>query len=215
LATPGSELSGSQVYESVSPGIISALSELGVTDVATRFSIDERETTALHLKELADHCDVVITVGGASVGAFDFARLATQGLGARPLFKGAAIKPGKPVSFWELGNTAIFGLPGNPLSALITFLLFVAPFIRSGSGGSWQDSSQVTLGESIKKAPGRTEFVPATVVNGIASPNPHRASHMLMGLSTATHLIQFDASGSDFSAGCTVPSFALRWSRCP
>jgi molybdopterin molybdotransferase len=79
-------------------------------------------------------CDFVVTSGGVSVGAWDFVKDALEALGAETKFWRVAMKPGKPVQLSTLHGRLVFGLPGNPVSCMVSFLLFVAPAIRKALG---------------------------------------------------------------------------------
>lgn len=94
---------------------------------------DTREATIAALEE-ALACDFVLTSGGVSVGAWDFVKDALEALGAETKFWRVAMKPGKPVQLSTLRGRIVFGLPGNPVSSMVSFLLFVAPAIRKALG---------------------------------------------------------------------------------
>ena len=92
---------------------------------------DEAETTAAALAAAAADADVMVISGGVSVGAHDHVRPSLEALGAEPVFWGLALKPGRPTWFGTLGSTLVFGLPGNPVSAMVTYLLLVRPALRA------------------------------------------------------------------------------------
>jgi molybdopterin molybdotransferase len=94
---------------------------------------DTREATVAAI-ENALACDFIITSGGVSVGAWDFVKEALEALGAETKFWRVAMKPGKPVVLSTLRGRLVFGLPGNPVSSMVSFLLFVAPAIRKAMG---------------------------------------------------------------------------------
>ncbi len=94
---------------------------------------DTRDVTVEAISA-ALHCDIVLTSGGVSVGAYDFVREAVRELGAETRFWRVAMKPGKPILFAVRGESLIFGLPGNPVSSMVGFHLFVGPAIRKGLG---------------------------------------------------------------------------------
>jgi molybdopterin molybdotransferase len=94
---------------------------------------DSRDAT-IHALEHALACDFIITSGGVSVGAWDFVKDALEALGAETKFWRVAMKPGKPVQLSTLRGRLVFGLPGNPVSCMVSFLLFVAPAIRKALG---------------------------------------------------------------------------------
>lgn len=96
---------------------------------------DDREATKQALRNALE-CDVVVSSGGVSQGAYDFVKDALDDLGAETKFWQVAMKPGKPVVFSRLGERLIFGLPGNPVSCIVGFLLFVRPALRKMMGQS-------------------------------------------------------------------------------
>lgn len=109
--------------------------------------------------------DVLIITGGVSMGEYDFVRDVFQDLGLEILFSKVAIKPGKPTVFARRGNRLIFGLPGNPISALITFECFARPVLGRLCGMAKPDLPRVKgeLLSDMRQAPGRTAFYPAWV----------------------------------------------------
>ena len=94
---------------------------------------DQRETTIAAIESALD-CDFIISSGGVSVGAYDFVKEALTALGAQIKFWRVAMKPGKPVVVAHLRDRIYFGLPGNPVSSMVSFALFVAPALRKASG---------------------------------------------------------------------------------
>jgi len=109
--------------------------------------------------------DVLIITGGVSMGTYDLVQYVFQDLGLEILFSKVAIKPGKPTVFARRGNNLIFGLPGNPISALITFECFVRPVLGRLCGMAHQELPRMKgeLLADMKQSPGRTAFLPAWV----------------------------------------------------
>jgi molybdopterin molybdotransferase len=145
---------------------IPALARMSGATVAGAQSVgDAEDATSAAVAETLD-CDVAVLCGGVSVGAHDHVRPALSAAGARQLFWGVALRPGSPTWFGTHAGggggrrTLVFGLPGNPVSALVTFLLFVRPAIRLLSGlDPERDRLTVVLDESCSKQPGRTHAV--------------------------------------------------------
>ena len=94
---------------------------------------DTLEATRAVLKRAAAECDVIVTSGGVSVGDADFVKPAVQAEGSLLMWK-IAMKPGRPLAFGKVGNAAFIGLPGNPVSSFVTFLIFVRPFLLKTQG---------------------------------------------------------------------------------
>jgi molybdopterin molybdotransferase len=92
---------------------------------------DEPDATIAAIAAAVSGVDVAVVCGGVSVGAHDHVRPSLDALGAQPAFWGLALKPGRPTWFGTLGSTLVFGLPGNPVSAMVTFVLFVRPALRA------------------------------------------------------------------------------------
>jgi molybdopterin molybdotransferase len=109
--------------------------------------------------------DVLIITGGVSMGEYDFVHHVFQALGLEILFSKVAIKPGKPTVFARRGNNLVFGLPGNPISALITFECFVRPVLGRLCGMTSPELPRMKgeLLADMKQSPGRTAFMPAWV----------------------------------------------------
>jgi molybdopterin molybdotransferase len=109
--------------------------------------------------------DLVLMTGGVSMGKFDFVEQALVALGADFFFTGARIQPGRPVVFGKLTDTYFLGLPGNPISTMVTFALFAAPLVRALGGESEYRPrfSMARLEEEIRVKAGLTRFLPAHV----------------------------------------------------
>jgi len=109
--------------------------------------------------------DVLLLSGGVSMGKYDLVETVLKELGAEFYFDGVAIRPGKPVVFARCGNTLVFGLPGNPVSTMVTFELFVPPALDLLAGAEARPLPLVRaqLAEALKEKPGLTHFLPARV----------------------------------------------------
>ncbi len=158
--------------------------------------------------------DIIVTAGGVSVGDRDYVKPVLEELGALELWR-VAMKPGKPLAFGHIGKTLFFGLPGNPVSAMVTFELFVRPVIQKmlGKSATHRPLVQATLTEPIAHEPGRREYVRAitTLENGVwkATPTGAQASNRLSSMAGANSLLVLPANTSDYAAGATVDSLLL------
>ena len=94
---------------------------------------DSLEATREVLRRAARECDLIVTSGGVSVGEADYVKPAVEAEG-RLLMWRIAMKPGRPLAFGRIGNAAFIGLPGNPVSSFVTFLIFVRPFLLRTQG---------------------------------------------------------------------------------
>jgi molybdopterin molybdotransferase len=129
---------------------------------------DEPKTLESAFSTAAQSADVVITSGGVSVGEADYVKQLLDKLG-EVLFWKIAMKPGRPLAYGKLGGAHFFGLPGNPVSVMVTFYQFVRDALRILQGERDVEplpTFRVPLSAPIKKAPGRTEFQ-----RGILSPD--------------------------------------------
>lgn len=133
LVDPGMSLKPGQIYNSNRFLLSAMLRDAGCEIVASMHVGDDLATTQSVLDDLARQADVLISTGGVSVGEEDHVKTAVATLGTIDLWQ-IAIKPGKPLVFGKIRQTFFFGLPGNPVSAFVTFLLFVKPFLLRTQG---------------------------------------------------------------------------------
>ena len=126
LAEPGSDLLPGQIYDSNSALLETLLRKCGVNVISVNRCADRADEIEAAVRA-GVACDVMILSGGVSVGAHDLVKAALSTIGATLDLWRVAVKPGKPFLFGHAGECAIFGLPGNPVSAFVTFLLFVRP----------------------------------------------------------------------------------------
>ncbi len=149
-----------QIVNSNAYALAAAVQEAGCQPVPLEIARDTLEEIRTALNEAVRH-DVVLSTGGVSVGDFDFVKAAMDELGIRRLFWQVAQKPGKPLTFGLLRERPYFGLPGNPVSALVCFYLYVHPALARMRGQEklFLPVVSATVGEDIPKAKGLTEFV--------------------------------------------------------
>lgn len=210
LVMPGDDLGPGQIYNSNRYVLRGLLDSLGceVTDLG--IVRDDLAATRSALRNAADAHDLVLTCGGVSVGEEDHVKTAVEAEGALELWK-IAMKPGKPLAFGRVARTPFIGLPGNPVSSFITFLLFVHPFIlrRQGSSASAAPAIPVTASFDWTKPDRRREFLRAqltpTANGGLeASLFPNQGSGVLTSCSWADGLIDVAPSRA-IARGDTIP----------
>ncbi len=162
------------------------------------------------ISNAANGKDILIITGGVSVGKYDLTKAALTELGAKIFFEKVRLKPGKPAVFAQLGKTLVFGLPGNPVSAAVTFQLFVRRAIMQLQGATETDLRKglAILGVDAKAARGRDTYLPSrleTDENGrlIAVTLRSQGSSDFVGFAQADSLV-FLASGQTAQAGETV-----------
>jgi molybdopterin molybdotransferase len=158
----------------------------------------------------------LITVSGASVGERDFTREALQSLGVELDFWKVAIKPGKPFAFGKRGNTAVFCLPGNPVSAMVTFELFVRPALMHLAGDRRpRERLTARLASPLRKTAGLRHFVRAqTEWRGeelFVVPMGSQSSGAFSSAIGATHLISLGPDVTHMTSGSTVELISLSW----
>jgi molybdopterin molybdotransferase len=133
LVNPGQELKAGQIYNSNRYLLAGFVGQLGMKLVDIGIITDERSTTESALALAADQADIIITSGGVSEGEEDHVKGAVETLGQLDVWK-LAIKPGKPLAFGRVKQTPFFGLPGNPASVLVTFMVMARPFLLALQG---------------------------------------------------------------------------------
>lgn len=162
----GSDRGEAQIWDINTPMITAALLGPQVDLVQVAEGGDDRDALQHAIAQMSGESDLVITTGGISVGEEDHVKPALQALGAEIGFSGVAMKPGKPVSFGRIGAAVWLGLPGNPLSAFVTWQVFgtaiIGAFLGMKSPGPAR--RHVILGKPLCRKPGRCELRPAQIV---------------------------------------------------
>lgn len=160
LIEPGSPLPFGCIYNSNRPMLTALLQHLGCEVVDAGNVADTLPATQAALVALAIKCDVIISTGGVSVGEEDHVKPAVQALGELDLWN-VAIKPGKPLAFGRVGQTPFMGLPGNPVSSLITFIMLVRPYLLRAMGVQKVTPQRISVRSAFTwtKADKRREFL--------------------------------------------------------
>jgi molybdopterin molybdotransferase len=192
LREPGSTLLPGQIYESNRTMLKPLITCAGGITNAFAWASDNQAATCSGLERMFAECDLVVTSGGVSVGETDFVKPAFEALGGDLQFWKVAIRPGKPFVFGQIGEKFLFGLPGNPVSAFVTFLLLVRPALRQ-----WQGAQDVALpahpgilGEAIANAGDRRHFLRVRLDDeGKVFSAGQQASHLLASLAAADGLL--------------------------
>ena len=160
LRSVGQPLATGEIYDSNRYTLYGMLKRLGCEIIDMGVVADVPELLERAFRDAADAADVVITSGGVSVGEADFVKELLARLG-EVLFWKIAMKPGRPLAYGRIGNAHFFGLPGNPVSVMVTFYEFVrdALLVLQGRANvAPMPMFRATLAAPIRKAPGRTEF---------------------------------------------------------
>ena len=174
------------------------------------------EPTAIRraVSDAVANSDIVITIGGVSVGDHDHVRDALVAAGVQLNFWKVAIKPGKPLASGRVGNTAVLGLPGNPVSAQLTFGLFGIPLLRTLQGRpATTHEFSATLSNTVRQRPGRRSFVRATLTKKDSThhvaPLKHQSSGSVASLAYANALIIVPEDCEALIAGTLVKVIRL------
>jgi molybdopterin molybdotransferase len=159
LVQPGSALAADQIYDSNRYTLIGLLNELGAVVLDMGSIRDDKDVVRAALQKASSQADVIITSGGVSVGDADYIKELLNELGEVVFWK-LAMKPGRPLAYGKVGHCHFFGLPGNPVAVMVTFLQFVRSALWELMGQHPQAafSFQAICTTPIKKAAGRTEF---------------------------------------------------------
>ncbi|MCP3665145.1 MAG: bifunctional molybdopterin-guanine dinucleotide biosynthesis adaptor protein MobB/molybdopterin molybdotransferase MoeA [Gammaproteobacteria bacterium] len=155
----GEPLEEGQLYDSNRYTLFGMLTQLGADVIDLGVIPDQQEAINHALETAAREADLILTSGGVSVGDADYIALAFEQLG-QISFSKVAIKPGRPLTFGQIGNTCFFGLPGNPVAVMITFMQFVRPALKKMQGANdiHPHSYPAVCQTTLRKNPGRTEF---------------------------------------------------------
>ena len=196
LKEPGQPLEIGQIYESNRVGLSALVRAAGGTPLLFPIVSDSMEATTQALRRAVSECDLLVTVGGASVGDYDFIKPALQEVGGKIDFWRVSMKPGRPLLLGEAENKLIFGLPGNPVSALTTFLLLVRPSLRKWQGATHTALRAVPgkLAEPLGNPGSRRHFVRVKMdgAGEVRMAGP-QASHMLGSFAAADGLVDVGA----------------------
>jgi len=159
LRSVGEVLDEGQIYDSNRYTLFGMLSQLDVDIFDLGVVEDKPEAVTKAFEQASGMADVVITSGGVSVGEADYIKPTLRTMGNINFWK-IAMKPGRPLTYGQLGKTHFFGLPGNPVAVMVTFLQFVKPALQRLSGETESDSLRLNAvcQNDIRKRPGRTEY---------------------------------------------------------
>jgi molybdopterin molybdotransferase len=149
----GAKLTAGQVYDANAPMLQALIASAGATPVDLGIFPDNLDQVKARLVQAARQVDVIISSGGASRGEEDHVVTALDALGKRHLWQ-LAIKPGRPMSFGQIGDCVMLGLPGNPVAVFVCFLLYVWPLLRRLGGGQWPEPTRYRL-PALFAFPGR------------------------------------------------------------
>jgi molybdopterin molybdotransferase len=214
LRPPGAKLEPGQIYEANGVLLAAQLATAGA-QVERLEPVADDEAAHRAALEAGLEADVLVSSGGVSVGPHDLVRSVGGELGVEEVLWGVAVKPGKPLSFGVRGRTLVFGLPGNPVSCLVCFELFVRPAVLAlqGLAEPLPRFEPGRLAKSVRPNKARTELLRARsrVVDGEVELEAvsGQESHMIARAAGADTLILVPAGSDELAAGSRISYLRL------
>ncbi len=213
LVEPGNALNRGEIFNSNRYALVALLKQLNCEVINLGNIKDSLDSTCKALETLASDCDLIMTTGGVSVGEEDHVKPAVEKLGKLSLWR-IKMKPGKPLAFGHVGKTAFIGLPGNPVSAMVTFFLFARPFIKKMQGVSnhKNQTTQVQTNFDWRRPRPRREFVRVkldhSTIPASANLYPKQGSDVLSSVVWADGLVEIPEN-STFTPGEVLNYYSL------
>jgi molybdopterin molybdotransferase len=210
LRAPGEPLGPGEIHNSNGPMLVALAAHQGAVCVPPGRLPDDRAATEAGLARALQSADVVIVSGGVSVGPHDHVKPALAELGVEQVFWRVALQPGKPTWFGRRGSVLVFGLPGNPVSAVVTFGLFVRPALTALQGrvGDHLLERDAVLATPVRRNPDREQALRVRLERQdgklLATPNGPQGSHIVTSLLGADALALVPAGEGELEAGATV-----------
>jgi molybdopterin molybdotransferase len=214
LVEPDGDVAGGRIVSSNSWSLAAQCREIGADPIYLGIARDTPEDIERRLRAgLA--ADVIVSSAGVSVGDRDYVRGVLEKLGCRLHFWGVKIKPGYPLAFGRVGEDGrgplVFGLPGNPVSAMMTFEQFARPALLKMRGATrlHRPLVQARIGEPMRKKPGRLHFVRVTLARDgdaiVARSTGNQSSGVLTSMTRAQGILIFAADAGELREGDTAP----------
>jgi len=207
LRSPGEPARPSSIVESNAFFVAAAARRVGAIARLTPFVRDDEQAAGAAIRAALLGCDVLVTIGGVSVGARDIVRPALEAAGVTIDFYKVAMKPGKPLTVGRAGHTLVLGLPGNPASASLTFLLFGVPVLRALQGETLvlPPRRRMRVEGKLSRSAGRMEFARATLHRKggqeWAELAPSQASGAVTSFARAEALAVLESERGDYAGG--------------
>lgn len=202
LVIAGAPLRPGQIHDSSTVTLAALARRCGAEVVSAARVDDTAAGTRAALASALTGADVVLVSGGVSVGPHDHVKPALSELGVEESFWRVALRPGKPTWFGVRGDRLVFGLPGNPVSSMVTFLLFARPALAALQGASGETPRErAVLAESLPRHPARDECVRVRIADGRATSTGPQGSHLLSSMVGADALAIVPRGEGEIAAG--------------
>ena len=215
LTAPGQPLGMGQIYDSNRFALSTLLGHKACDIVDLGCLADDREAVREALANAARHADLIVTSGGVSVGSADFVKDVIAELGEVEFWR-IAMKPGKPLTVGRIDQALVIGLPGNPVSTIVTYLLFVAPAIDKTAGAKPPEPLilRARLERPVRHTLGRREYMRGDLRTSdgelLVRTTGDQSSNRLSTFANANCLVIIDENVSDMAAGETVGVIPLQ-----
>jgi molybdopterin molybdotransferase len=210
ILRPGEAFAPGQVYDANAPMLQGLVRAAGAEAVDFGVLPDKAEQVRASLSEASRAYNVIVISGGASQGAEDHVVKSIDALGKRHLWQ-IAIKPGRPMSFGQIGDCVVLGLPGNPVAVFVCFLIYVRPVLTRLAGGAWPEPQRFPLPAAFmqRKKMGRREFWRAKLTRGAGArlqvaKFPRDGSGLISSLREADGLIELQEEVTEVKEGDMV-----------
>ncbi|MEQ9694193.1 gephyrin-like molybdotransferase Glp [Shimia sp. SDUM112013] len=205
LAEPGDSARPDQIYDANRPLLLSMIRRFGFDPIDMGRAPDARDALRGFLDEAAQSADMILTSGGASAGDEDHMSALLNESGSMTLWR-MAIKPGRPLALGVWNGAPVFGLPGNPVAAMVCTLIFARPAMGVLAGAGWRQPLRLTVPAAFSKAkkPGRREYLRARLRDGRAEVFVSEGSGRISGLSWAEGLVELPDGACEITEGTPV-----------
>ncbi|ABV95017.1 putative molybdopterin biosynthesis protein [Dinoroseobacter shibae DFL 12 = DSM 16493] len=206
LATPGETDDPARIFDANRPMLLGIAAGWAYRPVDLGQAPDDRDGLRAILDDAAERCDVILTSGGASAGDEDHMSAILQSEGTMTSWR-IALKPGRPLALGLWRGVPVFGLPGNPVAALVCALIFARPALSVLAGGPWQEPLGFTVPAAFskRKKPGRSEYLRARLSpEGTAEVFASEGSGRVSGLSWADGLVALGPEAQEIAPGTPV-----------
>lgn len=205
VVEPGAQAGAGQIFDANRPMLRAMVARFGFEPVDMGRVPDDREALRARLDAAAEQAHMVLTSGGASAGDEDHVSALLRAAGAMQEWR-IALKPGRPLALGLWRGVPVFGLPGNPVAAMVCTLVFARPAmgLLAGAGWSVPQGFEVPAGFAKRKKPGRREYLRARIRDGRAEVFTSEGSGRISGLSWAEGLVELPDGAAEIVPGSPV-----------